>query len=392
MPCSAVTDIVVRESGRYLANEIYKRMFGTSPWFSIMPRGEYPRELGLDPISVLTYERSAPLDAEPTWTPVVVVDGQEGGACLPPVTKVGIGSTTRNFDLRRRVLEGPDFCAEELRSPFAVSQQLQAITGILAEYSKIEWEIRDRHEYFRLVQTKAVSNGCPPTKSITSATTFPATCPTSILTQGILDYFYIRLMRDGATPMGQPNVLTAILSAEASNDIIMRNPEIRQDFRWADPGVLLKRLGVSREYKGYYHLIDLYPIRGSCTGGVFTEIPAFSQSAATKGQKADINPTWENTAGAGFYEVSFIWDPTVMTQLIPAPVVNPAPNFSFNPVNYTGMWKMMNIIDRVCNPDGTIIFPRGILASGSQPVHPERGVAISSLRCDPACNLVSACS
>ena len=105
MSCDAVTDILVRESGR-IGPEIYNRVFQRSPWVRLIQRGTFPDQMG-HTISVLTYERSAPTQAEPTWTALTVNDGDiaEGGLCLQPATKVGIASTTRNYNLARRILE-----------------------------------------------------------------------------------------------------------------------------------------------------------------------------------------------------------------------------------------------------------------------------------------------
>jgi hypothetical protein len=356
-----------------------------------MPRGTFPKGMG-DILNVLTYERSAPLEAAPAWHDVVTVDGAEGGACLPPVTKVGIASTTRNFNLQRRALEGPDFCAEDLRTPFELAQQLNSISDILAEYSRLEWEIHNRQEYFRLVKRKVVM-GCPPTESNTSATTYPAVCATSILTQGILDRYAAKLFRDGAmqSAMARDNgraVLTLITSWETSQNLITLNADMRQDLRWAKPDMLLEPiLTNNRVYRGFVHVIDPYPRRFTCAGGVYTEVPAFMTAAATKGNKAEINTEYE----AAPYEETVIKDPSVMKQLIPEPITNPAPNFRFDPVTYTGSWKVQNIQDRICNPDSNILYHRGILAAASMPIHPERGVAFVHLRCDPACAGVTSC-
>lgn len=392
MACGTITDIVVRESGRYLADEIFSRVFGQALWPTIFPRGEFPKGLG-EVISVLTYERSAPQSPDTGWESVTVADGTEGGACLQPAIPMEVGSTTRNFNLKRKILEGPDFCAEELRSPFEVMQQLERITDALAGQIKLEWDDRDKHEYFRMVKYKAIVDACPPnnTESSTQATTYPAACPTSILTNGFLNHYYLRLTRDGAAGMGMDNgkaVLTLICSAETSDDIIFRNPEIRQDLRWAEPDQLLKKLGVSRNYRNFFHLIDIYPRRFDCAQPPATEIAIWETIAASKGKKAEVTAAWTD----GLTEESFIYEPTVLRQLVPRPITNPAPNFRFDPVNYMGMLTLKNIPDRKCNPDGNILFHRAILAAGTMPVHPERGVAFLHLRCGPACDLVTSCA
>lgn len=399
MGCDAVTDIIVRESGR-IGNDIYNRVFQKAPWIRLTKRGTFPDGMG-HTISVLTYERSAPTTAEPTWTAMTLNDGDitEGGLCLPPATKIGIASTMRNYNLARRVLEGPDFCVENIRFSFQLRDQLEAVMSILEDYTVKEWEIRNRHEYLRLVKWKVTVDAFLTTSTSTTAPYF-ATCPTSILTQGVLNRWRVRLLRDGAITSalgmedGRP-ILTLIASAETSDDLIFRNADIRQDLRWGKPNELLAPFGVERSYRGFYHLIDEYPIRGSCAAGVFTEIAAFTATPgayagapATRGQKTEVSEAW-NTAP---YEVSFIYDPTVYDQLVPKPITAPHPKFRFDAVNYMGEWQVKNIIDRVCNPDGTILFHRGILASASKAIHPERGVAFLHLRCDPALNLVTSCS
>lgn len=114
MACDSITDYLVRENGRYLTDYIRDRAFASSPWMRLIRRGTFPSEMGTT-ISNLTYERQAPTEAEPTWTAMTVSDGAEGGSCLPPVTEVSAGSTTRSFSLYRRALHGPEFCAEDAR-------------------------------------------------------------------------------------------------------------------------------------------------------------------------------------------------------------------------------------------------------------------------------------
>jgi hypothetical protein len=261
------------------------------------------------------------------------------------------------------------------------------------DYSGKHWEIRDRHEYFRMVKYKVVVDGTPQTATSTStqASVYPSACPTSIMYMAMLQYWGLRLRRDGALGMGRENgtkVLTWIASAEASDDLLFRNPEIRQDLRWGEPSALLKALGVERSYRGFFHLIDEYPRRFTCEGGgPAVEVAAFEILDASKGKKAELTSAYLNAT----VEESFIFEPTVMTQMVPRPITNPAPNFRFDPVNYMGMWSLKNIPDRVCNPDGNIIFHRGILAAGSMPVHPERGVAFLHNLCGPTSGQVLTC-
>lgn len=380
---NAITDIVVRESGRYMADEIFKRNYTVSPWMTLTSRGTWPGAMG-ETISNLTYERSAPTTTSDDWESFSVTDGAivEGGQCLPTVTKIAVGSTTRSFSLRRKALEGPDFCAEELRSPFAIAQQLNHISGILSEYTRLEWERIDRIEYYKNVKHKVVCDASA-TSSSTIASTYPASAATSILTDGYLDTWYMKLLRDGAGQSALARVngaptLTVICSSETADAIIKTNTNYRQDLRDGRPSDLLIGLGALTGWKNYVFIIDPYPRRFEYSGGTYSEVSPFVRANATKGVKYDINPSWETAT----YEESFFFDPMVYTQLVPQPITSPAANFTFDPIRYTGDWKVMNIKDRESNPDGNILYHRGILAASSMPQYPERGVAFVHRRCD----------
>lgn len=398
MACVGITDYMLRESGRYLEGGILQRTFPRSLWLNITRRGVHPGGLS-ETLNVLTVERTAPYTATPEWTAVSVNDGAEGGACLPPVTKIETGSTQRSFQLYRRALEGPDFCAEEFRTVFALTERLNRLTDSFSNHVGIEWEMRDRNEYFRLAKTKVIVDGCPPTQDTDMlatwdavATAQSATCPTSQLTQGILDRYRYRLIRDGATPVAHSStgapVLGLISSAETLDGLIRNNADVREDFRWAKPMELLAAMGISREYRGFIHMEDLYPNRYECNAGTYTKVATFVQQAATIGQKAEINTSWETATN----EESYIHSRSVFEQLVPQPIVTPGNKFRFNPINYLGQMQVQNIRDRKCNPDGNILYHRMIMAASSKPEYPEHGVAFIHLRCDPACNLIESCA
>lgn len=383
-----------------MPGEIFRRTAGMSPWGpgGFLERGVYPAGLS-EVISNLVYELNAPADAEPDWGNVAVIDGQEGGACLPPTDIIDIGSTPRSFRLKRRALWGPTFCAEEFRSVFDLRKQLDQISAIIAERVRIEWEIHNRHEYFRMTQTKVVVDSCAtPTEDNDLADTYPATCPTQTLGLGLLDRYRLRMIRDGAASSsmfkqnGAP-VITVIASPEWISNMIVANSDRRQDVRWADSGKgngarLLQMLGVNQTYDGFAFVADLFNRRFTCSGGVYTEVPAWIQRPAGKGVKYVLNPAYASAP----YEEIFLYDPMVMKQLIPQPITNPAPNFRFDPVSYVGDIKISNIPNEQCNPDGNILRHRVIMAAASEPMQTWKGYSFVALRCDPACNNATACT
>lgn len=393
MSAPAIIDYLQRETGRF-GDDIYKRMFATSPWLTLIQRDTWPDELG-EVISNLTYERQAPTDAEPTWTETAIVDGAEGGLCLPAATKLKFGSTSRTYRLARRILEGPDICVENIRSSFQLRKQLDSAFDSIANYARTEWEIRDRHEYFRGCKHKVVVKAASLASTSTQAATYPAETAGALLTQGMLNKWKMKLIRDGAaqSAMGKADgapILTLICSAETSEFLLRLDDDDRDDLRHGKPSELLAGIGVERAYRGFFHVIDPYPRRFSESGGVYTEVPAFVETSPTKGSGTDVNPDWEDLTAAP-YEETFIFDPTVFKQLVPKPITAPGGTFKFDPIKYTGSWSLKNIIDRQDNPDGTIVYHRGHLWAASEPVHPERGVAFVHKRCDPAQNFVTTC-
>jgi len=357
---------------------------------NLAKRGEWLPAMGVV-INTLVYERSAPTEAEPSWTAInSIPDGIEGGSCLPATTKISVASTARSFNLARRVLEGPDVCNIDTMPVFDLQNQLASTFGILGDYCRIEWEIRYRHEYFRLCQTKVVCDATY-TTTTTMATTYPAVAATKPLNLKILRKLSIDLMRDGAgaealiRSNGEP-LVTVLVSSETAGNIIRANDALRNDIRWGSPNILLTTFGVTERLQNIVFLVDTFPRRFTFSAG-YVEVPAFTLAPATRGQKAVVADAWK----VATYEESTIQDPNVVTYLIPSPPVAPHPNFRFDPVNFTGAVTLKNIIDRTCNPDGNLIYHRMHMGAASMPEQPERGVAIVHLRCDPE-GEVTACA
>lgn len=390
MPADTITQLLRSETGRF--NDVINgRTFRYDPWISLIPRKAWPKGLGVS-ISNITYERQAPTDAEPTWTSIAESAGEEGGSCLPPVTKISRGSTERSFSLDWRAIEGPDFCATDMQFPFQMERQLDGITKHFKKYMGLEWNIKNKHAYFRGCNRKVVIDASR-TETATMATSWPGSQATAILGQGDLDYYYSFLLRDAAgfepmaTMSGAP-LMTLICSYETSNWILEQDANIRADLREAKPGDLLKSVGIGRVHKNFVHLHDPYPMRFSWNGSAYVEIAPFTATSTTNGSRYDLNSSWLTAD----YEASFIFHPEVLNMLIPEPVTKPHPDFRFDPVNYFGEFKLQNIQDRETNPDGTILYHRAIMAAAEEPNVPELGVAFIHKRCDFKRNLVTSCS
>ena len=64
-----------------------------------------------------------------------------------------------------------------------------------------------------------------------------------------------------------------------------------------------------------------------------------------------------------------------MESLVPEPISGGS-GVAFDPVSYKGEFKWTNIPDVTLNPDGTIGFFRGIMASASKPIKTNYGYSV----------------
>lgn len=391
MACNNVEQLLITESGR-IGPDIYRRTQDTSVWLKLPPQDAWLDEMG-DEVSVMVYERSLPHSvngsgvAQPlSWTDVSSNTLMDGGdsSCAPDALKLSFGQTLRQYNLQQVALESPDICLNDLRFPLKRQEQLSNIMDILTDNTAYVWQERHRDEYIRIAGHKVIAAAGLPE----GTTTFPETVPTSRLTNGILRQLYMDQIREGAGRFayqrfnGAP-IFLAIMGSETDDELIMSSEAVRQDFRWSPrASELLGPLGIDRPYRNYFHAIDPYPARHdfntlAAAGSKWVRRYPYKRSAATtKGFKWEIDPLYKAAA----FEDTVIFNPAVMTTLIPKPLGSMG-RMGFKAQNFRGDFQWRNIPDRVCNPDENIGFFRAIFSTASKPVHPEYGYVIRHRRC-----------
>jgi len=342
-------------------------------------------------------------------TAAPVASTSAAGNALPVALQgVTFGQKLRQYSLEWASVESPDIALEDLRFAVKRREQLSNIMDVLTDSTSIIWQERYRDQYTRNVAAEgnlvlpgtsasgiitantslyagavyyAVLSGVYTSGVSGAFTTTTNTLPQSQLTQGILKRLYMKLVRDGAgrNAMGRENgapVFMLITSAETSESIIRLNADIRQDYRWAKPNELLTPLGIERSYGGFYHSIDPYPPRFvvgtvTSTNDSIIRVYPFRRVLTTKGYSYDVNSRYETAD----YELSYIYHQDVFRSVVPAPV-STANKMAFNPQNYRGEFKWVNIPDRQTNPDGNVGYFRGVVANGARPIFPQYGYAI----------------
>ena len=388
-----INQIFQVESGR-IGPDIHQKMLNTTPWLKLINKDKWPEEMGVT-IATTTYERSLPTTTV-AWNNVNFNDGG-GNNCVPSAHQIEIASTLRTYNLQQTALEGPQVCVNDLRYTWQRRKQLAKMFDVLAQNTGYLTQERARDEYVRLSEYKVVVRAGLPYDS----SAFPAQAATSRLTQGVLDWFYMQQIRDGAGMEavarvdGRPQFMI-LMSSEAQDGIFqdLGGAEkdvagIRTDLReLGGAKELLGPLGVNHSYKGWLHMIDDFPPRHNFTGGAWVRVDPYVAVSTTKGNKYVVNSAYV----AAEYEDSIIFHPKNYTCLIPNPITSPGGNTQFNPVNYMGKWSWKNILDRVENPDGNWGYFRGVFMNGSEPIHPEWGIVLRHKRCDFSYQLIDCSS
>jgi hypothetical protein len=379
MAAPDIDNLLTVESGR-ISEDIRNRTMHRSIWVDMVEVGTWPEEMG-EAISVLVYENSVPA-SQTAWATVGFND--ESNTCVPEADVVEFAQTLRNYNLAHKALESPKICVKDLYMTFQRTKQLENAFSILADNAHNLLSNRHRDEYVRLASHKVIcTDGYPEGSS-----SFPLTEPTSRLTSGALKRIYLKLLREGAARDGGSiamedgaPVFIAIMSPETDEAIVEQDYQIREDIRNTDRAPeLLRPLGIKRDYKGFYHVIDHEAPRYNFTGGAWVRVPYYTLTATTKGNKAVVNPDYDTAE----YEDTIIFLPSVYKCLVPAPLASPGGKTSFEPSSGMGDWKWLNIQDRVENPDKSWGYFRGLFANGSEPVHPEFGYVVRHLRANIA--------
>ena len=437
-PAGAAADIntiLTQEAGR-IGQDIHKATLHTSPWMDLIKQSTFPEGMGYT-LSTLIYDRALPLtpldkdlgsesgvSVGTNWSVLGATEGTAKRGFTSGQTKttstipteganvntIDFSKQTKTYSLSRAVIESPRINVEELRYAVHRAEQLRAIMDMLKESTRQSWEDRYRHQYGKVVDNvvycksaatvfstgaegKALtSNGLAGETLLNvddsttdggdgSLSSSPQNTISSDanISNAVLDKIYFQLVRKGAgnNAFGRENgrpVFTLVCSSEASYQL-MTEAGFRDDIRYNNAKVsdLIAPLGVEKSFRGFYHLIDdMSPRFNEALVGDdnhLDEVPVYKHDATN--DRIIINPAYDSAP----YEVAYILHQDVMESLIPAPITS-APGLTFDPVSYKGDYKWTNIPDVVRNPDGTVGFFRGILASASKPIKTDFGYVI----------------
>ena len=423
---TAINVLLTQEANR-IGGDIHKATMHTSPWIDLIKQTTFPEGMGYQ-LNTLIYDRALPLKSGTlASSPVLGVNWNalQHSAVASGVTGFTDGQSVdtksvtdeeratldftkklKPYSLKKAVVESPRINVEDLRYAAHRSDQLRAIMDLMSESVRHSWENRYRDEYDRLADncvlagkgttgttaaSKFISSGEDKQSYAASATAEPATVKTgdvdetrsgsdpdidANLSNALMDKIYFQLIRGGAGPKaygrenGRP-IFSVVLSSEASYQLQTESEAIRDDIRYnnARVGELIAPLGVEKSFRGFYHLVDDLTTRYSYNTDkdTFLKVEPYTVS----GGVVIPNTLYESAS----YEAAYVLVDDVMESLIPSPISGDS-GLTFDPVNYKGDFKWTNIADAAINPDKTIGFFRGIMASASKPIKTNFGYVV----------------
>jgi len=424
-----IDSVLVQEANR-IGADIHAENVHTSPWVDLIPKGSFPEGMGYR-LQSLIYERALPTNAAQdtiglSWGdfagPSGFKSGQDhsgqvsgtggllndsvsdyhgplandatGGDANTGPSRIDWQKRLEPYSLKRATVWSPEINVDDLRFAAHRNEQLSASFDALAEGVRYGWEERYRDEYQRVcnfaIECVAATNVT--TTSLTGGNAddkFDNAVPGSTLNigNGVLDKIYNAMIRAGGGKKaygmenGRP-VFALVLSSEASYTL-QTEGNIRLDLQDSSRvDELLAPLGVSKGFRGFYHIIDdlapRYKVAATSgsdpsgvayTDGDFVRVEPYTISSSV------IVPNSAYEAATAKFEVAFVLHKEVMEALIPNPVSG-SNGATFDPVDYSGKFHWVNIKSVDLNPLGTVGNFLGVLASATKPLKTKFGYAI----------------
>lgn len=405
---TAIDTILTQEANR-IGQDIHRRTLHVSPWMDLIKQTAFPDGMGYT-LGTLIYDRALPTttaNGSTLGTNWIDIGGANADSLVTSSTldqiitgskdtNIGAGTNNANgksfisfarqlkqYSLKRATVESPRINVEDLRFAAYRTEQLRAVMDALTDATKYSWEERYRDEYDRLCANYVI---CEPTGTVITSTgkegnasadiDFGAAgaTPSANISNKVLDSIYFRLVRAGAgtNAYGRENarpVFALVCSSEASY-ALQTEAGFRDDVRYNNAKVseLIAPLGVEKSFRGFYHLIDDLAPRFTDDGdGNLTRVLPYTASSGV----VTPNASYETAP----IEAAYILHQDVMESQIPEPISG-SNGLTFDPVNYRGKFAWKNIPSIDLNPDGTVGFFRGVLASASKPIKTEFGFVV----------------
>lgn len=399
--CSALFSAIATAT-ESLPNDLYATLRARSLWVNLVPREEFKRNTGLEQ-TTYTLGDVEPTDNPAQWSAETITDANTpAGACAINDYDLNWGFDTRVYSPEKIRLRGPVLCKDNFTYNYMPEKFLGGYVERLGQASQrtLEFRLQEHYisgsnKYIAGRDTEVVGVALPAGQQYA---TLPALQPTSQLTQDMLDQLSVSLNDKGAANQTDPTqygffdwgpdgpLYTLYIGQQASKSVTINDPSRVTVNNFADMGMgnealLRKRIGSSKVYYNFRHVMNPIPPRYIWDGTKLVRVPVYIQIPGSGGGLVSIlNPAWKTAP----YEAAFVLNPLVMTDHMVQPDVNPA-GIPFDPISYMGEWDFITGAYRLgldCeDPQDKFGRHLATFKHAVELVHPEYGYTILFRRC-----------
>lgn len=380
-----------------LPQDLLRRPSYTDGWLNVVPRGKFPEGKGIAQ-TIITIGNSEPEYAEEPWVPITL-NGQkitlnssaDASACDNAFTDVYAGYDETTYGPKQFQLRGPVICQDALTFHHNVDQFLAAYETELFKRSKRTWSLAMQNDYMyfsrKWVDGSLFGGDGDPSTAMSDHVT---TLPTSELTMDMLDALSTDLIAsdattpdsDGYVSMGEDGpVFTISMGTQMASRLRRNNAERRIDTRYAEPSLLMKRLGATFVLGNFRVMPETHPPRFNVVNGKLRRVPPKITVSAGEGKKAIDNPDYVNAE----YEAAIVMLPSVFMAEIVVPH-NGTAWAKFDPKSWNGDWSFVTGAYRLgidCDdPEDKIGRHLATYKYAAKPIFPEHGNVLLYRRCD----------
>lgn len=415
---TAVLNTIFAEEADHIDKDIRGYLLHTSPWIDLSPRGEFVSGNGYRQNSLI-YDRALPQhEATPgsgTFDTLGVNFVSMTAASLASASKsTGVNANThvdargptyaqaridftkklREYELARADFFGPYLDLENLRFVTQLQEQVSQMTDIMGQATQWVMEERFRTEYDKVCDnvvacktsgtiistgnTGVATGGTSATGTLDMDANSAVLLPTANISNRILDIVALRLRRTGAKQnawgmVENKSIHAIVLSSEAIQRLTTESG-YRDDVRYNNARVdeLLKPLGVDRPWRDFFFLADDLAMRFNFVDSGSNDYLSRVQPYVFSSSVLIPNSSYETAQ----YEAAHVLHKDAAKHLIPNANVNAGNGVSFNPQDYTGKYRWLNIPDQATNPFGTLGRFGGIIATATKPLKVDFGYVI----------------
>ena len=354
--------------------EIAQKFLPYDAWLALTEREVWPAGTG-DTLSFFKTEVTFASD-ETTWHSVVQSDDTFPNETVLVGDQVPTSNTVQNVTMEQKALNSDDIELVKTGLAFQFRQQLEnTLTNFERAIGRV-WSLYTQNRYEMLVDNKLVASTGIPTVAGSGQTFVQALnanggpFPTGQLGSGLTDYIYDQMTYQNADMDGAYGeldgapVFLLMSDQHTLRNLIKQDTSARQDYRFADPGELLKPMGMGRPYNGFYHYQIRNQNRYNLVNNQLVQVPQYVAVPTTKGNKMVFNKAWLYAR----YGVSYVYHRKVMHIMVPDLPTDLGSQVAFPPQNYMGEvdFKLYGITP-THNPDGDVGRYRARMITGAKP-------------------------